>query len=171
MGFLAAVLAGAVARTAGDHRNGAGGGRCSGRRVLSKSDPAFYLLFGGTLGGHSGGCRIAAWRLLEPIPSLYRRGGLAIVSAFATVLLMLVCIPVNQMFGATGLLVTMGLSGIAAALLAARSRRLAAESMKSRLVVQDLGRGSYAECWSCSDALPAAYRGQISEDDSAPGGA
>ena len=83
-----------------------------------------YLLFGGTVGGILAAAG-AAWRLLQPIPSLYRRGGLAIVSGFATVLLMLVCIPIHQMFGSAGLLVTMGLSGIAAALLAVRIRRLA----------------------------------------------
>jgi hypothetical protein len=83
-----------------------------------------YLLFGGTLGGILAAAG-AAWRLLQPIPSLYRRGGLAIVSGFATVLLMLVCIPIHRMFGQAGLLVTMALSGIAAALLAVRTRRLA----------------------------------------------
>jgi hypothetical protein len=86
-----------------------------------------YLLFGGTVGGILAAAG-AAWHLLQPIPSLYRRGGLAIVSGFATVLLMLVCIPVHQMFGQAGLLVTMALSGIAAALLAARTRRLAGNS-------------------------------------------
>jgi hypothetical protein len=83
-----------------------------------------YFLFGGTVGGILAAAG-AAWRLLQPIPSLYRRGGLAIVSGFATVLLMLVCIPIHQAFGQAGLLVTMGLSGIAAALLTARTRRLA----------------------------------------------
>jgi hypothetical protein len=83
-----------------------------------------YLLFGGTLGGILAAAG-AAWRLLQPIPSLYRRGGLAIVSAFATVLLMLICIPIHQMFGQAGLLVTMGLSGIGAVLLALRTRRSA----------------------------------------------
>jgi hypothetical protein len=83
-----------------------------------------YLLFGGTVGGIVAAAG-AAWHLLQPIPSLYRRGGLAIVSGFATVLLMLVCIPIHQIFGQTGLFVTMGLSGIAAALLAVRTRRLA----------------------------------------------
>jgi hypothetical protein len=83
-----------------------------------------YLLFGGTLGGILAAAG-TAWRLLQPIPSLYRRGGLAIVSGFATVLLMLVCIPIHQMFGQAGLLVTMALSGLAAALLAAQTRRLA----------------------------------------------
>jgi hypothetical protein len=83
-----------------------------------------YLLFGGTVGGILAAAG-AAWRLLQPIPSLYRRGGLAIVSGFATVLLMLVCIPIHQVFGQAGLLVTMGLSGIAAVLLAVRTRHLA----------------------------------------------
>jgi hypothetical protein len=83
-----------------------------------------YLLFGGTVGGILAAAG-AAWHLLQPIPSLYRRGGLAIVSGFATVLLMLVCIPIHRMFGQPGLLVTMGVSGLAAALLAVRSRRLA----------------------------------------------
>jgi len=83
-----------------------------------------YLLFGGTLGGILTAAG-AAWRLLQPIPSLYRRGGLAIVSAFATVLLMLICIPIHQVFGQAGLLVTMGLSGIGAVLLALRTRRSA----------------------------------------------
>jgi hypothetical protein len=83
-----------------------------------------YLLFGGTVAGILAAAG-AAWRLLRPIPSLYRRGGLAIVSGFATVLLMLVCIPIHQTFGQSGLLVTMGVSGLAAVLLAVRSRRLA----------------------------------------------
>jgi hypothetical protein len=83
-----------------------------------------YILFGGTVGGILAAAG-AAWRLLQPIPSLYRRGGLAIVSGFATVLLMLVCIPIHQMFGQAGLLVTMGLSAVSAALLAVRTSRLA----------------------------------------------
>jgi hypothetical protein len=83
-----------------------------------------YLLFGGTVAGILAAAG-AAWRLLQPIPSLYRRGGLAIVAGFATVLLMLVCIPIHQTFGQAGLLVTLGLSGVAAAWFAARSRRLA----------------------------------------------
>jgi hypothetical protein len=83
-----------------------------------------YVLFGGTVGGILAAAG-AAWRLLQPIPSLYRRGGLAIVSGFATVLLMLICIPIHQMFGQVGLLVTMGLSAVIAALLAVRSSRLA----------------------------------------------
>jgi len=84
-----------------------------------------YLLFGGTLAGILIAAS-AAWRLLLPIPSTYRRGGLAMVSGFATVLLMLVCIPIHQLLGRTGLLLLLALSAIAAALLGRRARRLGA---------------------------------------------
>ena len=84
-----------------------------------------YLLFGGTLSGIvlAGW---AAWRLLGPIESTYRRGGLAMVSGFSTVLLMLICIPVNQLLGRSGLIILLALSAIAAALLGRRARRLGA---------------------------------------------
>jgi hypothetical protein len=82
-----------------------------------------YLVFGGTLAGIMIAAW-AAWRLLEPISSTYRRGGLAMVSGFATVPLMLVCIPINQLLGRVGLLILLALSGIAAALLARRAKRL-----------------------------------------------
>jgi hypothetical protein len=85
-------------------------------------DSPFYLLVGGTLAGILLAA-YAAWRLLEPIASLYRRGSLSVVSAFATVLLMLICIPVNQLLGRTGLLVLLCLSGLTAATLARRVRR------------------------------------------------
>lgn len=84
-----------------------------------------YLLFGGTLAGILIAAW-AAWHLLVPIPSPYRRGGLAMVSGFATVLLMLVCIPINQLVGRAGLLTLLGLSGLAAVLLARRAKRLGA---------------------------------------------
>jgi hypothetical protein len=91
----------------------------------SNLDLSFYLLVGGTLSGVllAGS---AAWCLLAPVGSTYRRGGLSIVCAFATVLLMLICIPINQVFGRTGLLILLGLSGIAALSLARRARRLGA---------------------------------------------
>ena len=84
-----------------------------------------YLLFGGTLAGIvlAGW---AAWRLLGPIESTYRRGGLAIVSGFSTVLLMLICIPINQLVGRSGLVILLAFSAIAAALLGRRARRLGA---------------------------------------------
>jgi hypothetical protein len=88
-------------------------------------DTPFYLLVGGTLSGVLLAA-YAAWRLLEPVGSVYRRGGLSIVCAFATVLLMLICIPVNQLLGQAGLFALLGLSGMTALLLARRARRLGA---------------------------------------------
>ena len=82
-----------------------------------------YLVFGGTLAGILTAA-LAAWHLLGPISSPYRRGGLAMVSGFATVLLMLVCIPINQILGRPGLLGLLVLSIITAVLLARRARRL-----------------------------------------------
>ncbi len=84
-----------------------------------------YLLFSGTVAGILIAAW-AAWHLLGPISSSYRRGGLAMVSGFATVLLMLVCIPINQVLGRTGLIMLLGLSGATAALLARRVKRLGA---------------------------------------------
>jgi|SRR5918995_5356980 hypothetical protein len=126
MGFVAAVLASAVS---------------VGLLVISATvlavdalrsdtgprnlDLSFYLLIGGTLSGIMMAA-FAAWRLLAPVGSAYRRGGLSMVCAFATVLLMLICIPVNQLFGRTGLLLLLGFSGLAALISARRARRLGA---------------------------------------------
>jgi hypothetical protein len=85
--------------------------------------PALYLLFGGTLAGVLAAAGVAWW-LLEPIESTYRRGGLAMVSGFSTVLLMLICIPVHQFVGRPGLFVLLAVSAVAAALSARRARRL-----------------------------------------------
>jgi hypothetical protein len=84
---------------------------------------AFYLLVAGTLGGIllAGFC---CWHLLAPIQSTYRRGALSIVCAFATVLAMLICIPVNQLLGRTGLMILLVSSGIMAGVLGHRARRL-----------------------------------------------
>jgi Na+/H+ antiporter NhaC len=84
---------------------------------------ALYLLFGGTLGGILAAAGMAWW-LLGPIESTYRRGGLAIVCGFATVLLMLICIPVHQFLGRSGLFALMAMCTVAAALLARRARRV-----------------------------------------------
>jgi hypothetical protein len=69
-----------------------------------------YLLFFGTLAGLllAG---VVAWLLLDPILSIYRRGGLSVVSALATVLPMLLCIPVHHLAGRPGLA---GLAAVAA---------------------------------------------------------
>ena len=86
---------------------------------------SFYLLVGGTLLGILLAAS-AAWRLLAPVASTYRRGGLSIVSAFATVVFMLICIPIHQLLGRTGLLILLGLSGLATLALARQARRLGA---------------------------------------------
>ena len=65
-----------------------------------------------------------AWRLLEPVASAYRRGGLAMVAAFATVVLMLICTGVFELFGRAGLLSLLGFSAVTSTLLALQARRL-----------------------------------------------
>jgi hypothetical protein len=93
------------------------------------ADPALgaplYLLAAGTLGGLvlAG---VVAWRLLAPLDSTYRRGGLALVSAFATVPVMQVYQPLDAAFGTTALLVTAALATVVALLLSRRARRMAA---------------------------------------------
>jgi hypothetical protein len=86
--------------------------------------PLYILLFG-TLGGLllAG---VVAWRLLRPLQSTYRRGGLAMVSAFATVVLMQVYRPLDAAFGVPALLGGAVLSAGLAWLLARLARRMAA---------------------------------------------
>jgi hypothetical protein len=80
-----------------------------------------YLLFFGTLAGLL--CAgIVAWRLLSPVISTYRRGGLSIVSAFATVVAMLLCIPAHQLAGRPGLIALGGVALLASLLLARGAR-------------------------------------------------
>jgi hypothetical protein len=87
-------------------------------------DASFYLLVIGTLAGIVAAAFLA-WRLLAPVGSAYRRGALSIVCSFATVLLMLVCIPVHQLLGRIGLVCLIVISSLAAALLGHRAKRLA----------------------------------------------
>ena len=86
--------------------------------------PLYILLFG-TLGGLllAG---VVAWRLLRPLQSTYRRGGLAMVSAFATVVLMQIYRPLDAAFGVPALLGGAVLSAGVAWLLARMARRMAA---------------------------------------------
>jgi hypothetical protein len=86
-------------------------------------NPALYLLFGGTLGGILAAAGMAWW-LLGPIQSTYRRGGLAIVCGFATVLVMLICIPIHQLVGRSGLIALLVVAMLVSALLAKRARRI-----------------------------------------------
>ncbi len=99
------------------------------RPPAGTADPALgaslYLLAGGTLGGLvlAG---VVAWRLLAPLDSTYRRGGLALVSAFATVPIMQLYQPLDAAFGTPALLAAAALAGGAAWLLSRRARRIAA---------------------------------------------
>ena len=83
----------------------------------------FALLIAGTLGGLllAG---VVTWHLLARIGSTYRRGGLALVTSFATVILMLVTMPLNQAAGGAGLLGLAAAAAGAGLLLARRARRL-----------------------------------------------
>lgn len=82
-----------------------------------------YWIVGGTLAGVLLSA-LVGWRLLEPVTSAYRRGGLAMVSAFATVVLMLICTPIFELFGRRGLLTFVGFCAVTSALLAYQARRL-----------------------------------------------
>ena len=84
-----------------------------------------YILFFGTLGGLvlAG---VVAWRLLRPLESTYRRGGLALVSAFATVVLMQIYRPLDAAFGIPALLAGSAVAAVLALLFARRARRMAA---------------------------------------------
>jgi hypothetical protein len=86
---------------------------------------ALYLLVAGTLGGLvlAG---VVAWRLLAPLDSTYRRGGLALVSAFATVPIMQLYQLLDAAFGTPALLAAAVLAAGAAWLLSRRARRIAA---------------------------------------------
>jgi hypothetical protein len=80
----------------------------------------FILLVGGTLGGFMAAIA-AAWKMLAPLVSAYRRGGLSIVAGFATALAMLPAIPAEQLGGRWGLL-GYGTVAVLLAFLLARGR-------------------------------------------------
>jgi hypothetical protein len=83
------------------------------------------LLLAGTLGGLllAG---VVVWRLLAPVQSTYRRGGLALVASFATVVVMQIYRPLDAAYGVPALLAVAALAGLTAWLLGRRARRLAA---------------------------------------------
>jgi hypothetical protein len=66
------------------------------------SAPAM-LLFGGTVGGMLAGAA-GTWRALRPVASTWRQGGLAMVTAFATLVVSLLAVPVDTSFGHWGVL-------------------------------------------------------------------
>jgi len=87
--------------------------------------PAFYLLMFGTVFGLVV-AGLVAWRLLAPVPSTYRRGGLSLVTAMATILPMLLCMAANQLGGRAGLVGLALAALLLAVLLAGRARRAGA---------------------------------------------
>jgi hypothetical protein len=89
------------------------------------SGPAFYLLMFGTLFGLVLAGAVA-WRLLEPVLSTYRRGGLSLVTGMATVLPMQLCMAANQVAGRTGLVGLALAALVAGLLLGSRARRAGA---------------------------------------------
>jgi hypothetical protein len=97
-------------------RGGAAAAPAQGRLAL--------LLGAGTLAGILAAAGVT-WMLLAPIVSYYRRGGLSIVASFATVVLMLLTIPVHQLAGRAGLGAAAAMCAVAALGFAVSARRAA----------------------------------------------
>jgi hypothetical protein len=85
------------------------------------ASPAANLLFGGSLAAPVV-AGAAAWHLLREIPSIYRRGALTLVAAFATPVLSLFAAPVDYAFGRAGLVLFTLLSAGLALFLAGRPK-------------------------------------------------
>jgi hypothetical protein len=82
--------------------------------------PLFVVFFGTIAGLVLAG--VVTWRLLSPVVAIYRRGGLSIVSAFATVIPMWLCPLVNQLAGRVGL-AALGVLALGVSALLARGAR------------------------------------------------
>lgn len=126
LGFLAVALAGAISTGLTTITATVLVADALRSRGSAGIELRFYLIAGGTLGGLALAGWVG-WRLLEPITSIYRRGGLAVVAAFATVLLMLICMAIFEVFGRHGLAALLGVSALAAGLLTHQARRLKAQ--------------------------------------------
>lgn len=81
--------------------------------------PAPLLLITGTLAALFLSAGIT-WRRLRPVDSWYRRGGLAMVSGFATFVMAVLAAPLHHFAGSTGLLGLAAAAALAAAFLARR---------------------------------------------------
>ncbi len=87
--------------------------------VVATGGPIFTLGVGGT----GAGLLLAtglAWSLMRPLHSPFRRGGLAIIAGFATIILMLLTIAADYMGGRWALLGLAALCALGCALLARR---------------------------------------------------
>jgi uncharacterized membrane protein YoaK (UPF0700 family) len=85
------------------------------------SGPAPLLLLTGTLAA-LGASAAVAWLRLRPVESYYRRGGLALVSAFGTFVMAVLATPLHHFFGPAALLALAAAAGVAGFLLL-RDRR------------------------------------------------
>lgn len=85
------------------------------------ADLVANLVLLGWFGGAAAG-GVAAWTLMAPIPSTYRRGGLAMVAGFGTLLLALVTAPVDKLLGPAGLLGLVALAALAFMVIVRRRR-------------------------------------------------
>jgi hypothetical protein len=90
--------------------------------VPDTSGPAFTVLVGGTFLGAMTAV-VATWTLLARVGSAYRRGSFAMVSAFATMVAMLVAIPAHTRFGPAGLVGLVGACALGCVLLGRRLSR------------------------------------------------
>ena len=82
------------------------------------SGPALVLLLGGTLVALLSSAA-TAWACLAPIYSYYRRGGLALVCAFATFVMAVLAAPLHHYFG-QGALLGVGAAALAGGLVLLR---------------------------------------------------
>ena len=90
------------------------------------NQPAGLLLIFGTLGA-CGIAGLSCWTAMSPVPT-YRRGGLSMVTAFATFVMALLLAPVNELGGPGGLAVVAAACGSGAWAFGRRIRRLRAGS-------------------------------------------
>ena len=82
------------------------------------SAPA-VILFGGTVGGMVAGAA-GTWRALRPVNSTWRQGGLAMVAAFASLVVSVLAVPADSWLGRWGVL-GLALAGAALAWRLARA--------------------------------------------------
>lgn len=87
--------------------------------------PAGNLLVYGTLGS-AAAAALATWIPLAPVRSWFRRGGLAIVAAFATLVASFLATPLYHFFGRGGLLGLAAACAIGCVLVGRRLARVAA---------------------------------------------
>jgi hypothetical protein len=79
----------------------------AGSPTPASGGPPFYLLVFGTVGA-MGLAALTCWFVLRPVDSWFRRGGLSIVSAFASFVVALLTLPATMLLGRVGLLAASG---------------------------------------------------------------